>query len=223
MIACACLVALGLLASPIQTPLPVDPEKQGWAVTCPFKTSVKLRFLVLLTGVDLPTRYHLFMKDGSRWLPTNSIEDLAGKVSLRSTLDALAFVRLITSLNLGRKEDTARNISYYEIFPQSNLTLQYYFGDVGKYKMLSQGEGAWLGVVSSNWFREQRLQLPTVTKEASGWKVSRYVLKRIAKGPCMPVILTEEVSRLGKYTVRSEKEVKLPQPPGGWRDLGPYL
>ena len=121
-------------------------------------SSAQLEPIARKTTGGIPGDAVLVQERKGGWSKIESINDLKGHYQVRNMIDALEFVRLITSPATCLR---ASGVTY-EIVPRTAVNLRFCLGDAKTLGfVLRNADGAY-GITSAKWFADNRLCLPKV-------------------------------------------------------------
>lgn|GEM_PF-6355868 len=192
--------AAALLASPQFSPV------GKVSLVTPFRTNGKLILSISeFRGIPRGYKRDLILEEGQKITPIERIEDLAGRVQIRSTSEALSFVRMMTAPQLA---DSMQS-DLVEVMPASFLTDALYYGVPQQFRVY-QGMFSW-GVAPKSWLTKSHWKAPVSSANGSGWVVTRW-LCNYEKG--LIEVVKEAVSRDGGYQRLTLR--KFPVAPNDW-------
>jgi hypothetical protein len=155
-------------------------------------------------GIPYWISHRLILRKSGKAEIIESINELAGKVKLRTPGDALSFVRLRTSpetFYLFRGGDLA----WLEVLPREKFNLGHVFGDRNLYGELRRVKDAARGVVHRSQMPLEYLP-PSVSLSKFGFVVKRVVVKEnLVMGDHELCMLTETVTPDGTITADARK------------------
>ena len=136
----------------------------------PFRTNGKLTLSISeFTGIPQHYERDITLERGHKTTSIQRIEDLAGRVQIRSTSEALSFVRMMTSPQLA---DSMRS-KLVEVMPASFLNDALYYGAPQQFRVY-QGMFSW-GVAPKTWLTKSHWKAPVISANGSGWVVTRWL------------------------------------------------
>jgi hypothetical protein len=127
------------------------------------------------------------------------LNDLVGHVRIAKASDALAFVRLRTSLSTWFAWEKELGM---EVVAKDALRPGWEYGDTSTVKMLKAMPNGYAGTVERSLAAVSRLRLATTTQIAPGYLVKRLIVMRSSSSSYAVLEVVERVTTDGHYRLR---------------------